>query len=243
MSDEIIPITMNGVRLYFDTVPNDLKLDLLYYIYEDYSYDDFKNDQLAMLQSFTYVSKIIKNSPTLWKNKYENEISSQIPQPPLMQDNPFYRLIYKNSPRELRNSITKIAVPDKCISYKTAYMNTLYVLNNINCHEYSAVDLVLCNLKHIDNIKLILGAMHGWEKVVENLINIGINPNPFPDYIHLNAIIYASLGGQLHIVKYLTSLPNVDFHRYYDECIYWASVHRTNDYVEVIRFFRELGVS
>ena len=168
----------------------------------------------------------IENFKCLWKHRYENEVSVYPPGTFVcrsIEDN-----FYCQFPQGVNTS------------YKDAYKLVMTRILDVRPGEYTRTTWINCDSSDIDNIKLNIAAANGWEKLVESLILIGISPDPFPNSYWLNALMTASLFGQIHIVKYLTILPNLDLRYCYIECAMWSREASVNNYKEVVDYFNNL---
>lgn len=113
-------------------------------------------------------------------------------------------------------------------------------MKNINPRHYYVSDWHMGNASHFDNVKLVIASSNGWDKIVESLVSIGISLDPEPGSPYLNVLLNASVNGQYHVVRYLTSLPNVNFQGTYKSCILWAKSTEKNHYYDVINYLTNL---
>lgn len=120
------------MALYFEVLPNDLKGELLYHVYDDYGYEDFEKDETDKINELHRASLIVKNSPTLWKNKYENEISRQIPLN-VFDDNDNRKPSYKNAYESVLALLNNIKYGDYFIDFSTIFSSKVWV--GKNCRE------------------------------------------------------------------------------------------------------------
>lgn len=211
--------------MYFDSLPKELKIELTYCIYDDYNHDDFIRDELHKFDTFDTALIKIRYDQKLWKYRYENEISMR---PPGIDTHSYFSA----HKAEWKHGIKT--------SYKHAYNSIINSMTNIDPTRFYGRNNICCTDSDLDNIKLLIATSEGWEKMAENLISIGVSLDPHPGFYHLNAFAIAVVNGQCHMVKYLTSLPNIDFRCYYRDCMKWADELKYNDYKNVIEYLSNL---